>query len=89
MVFEAAPIRVLVRVSSRIGTKKNWIRAGVIAQIVVCGPGAGAATKFVRRLYLNATLLQLEGAGYPFYIEFWAYKWLSDYHLEVWAQQAL
>ncbi|MBE9064147.1 hypothetical protein [cf. Phormidesmis sp. LEGE 11477] len=78
------PSQFLIRVTSRIGESKNWIRAGVLAQVLVGLPGD--PKKDTKRLYLDENFERFDGSGYSYYLEFWPYRWLSDYRLEVWAQ---
>lgn len=85
LLFEA-PSRVLIRVESTIGYENNWIRAGSLAQVLYGLPGD--PKKQVKRLYLDEVFFELDGAGHPYYLEFWALRWLADYYLEIWAQQA-
>lgn len=82
-----SPARVLIRVESMIGTQRNWFRAGSLAQLLYGLPGN--PKKLVKRLYLDEVFLELDGAGHPYYLEFWSLGWLSDYYLEIWAQRTL
>ncbi|MEO0884683.1 MAG: hypothetical protein AAFY54_01965 [Cyanobacteria bacterium J06648_10] len=82
--FFASPARILIRVSSVIGEEQDWLRAGSLAQVLAGLPGD--PKKSVQRLYLDERFLELDGAGYSYYLEFWPVRWLSDYYLEVWAQ---
>lgn len=81
-----SPVRLVVRVSSVIGEERQWLRAGYLAQVLYGLPGDPKRT--VNRLYLDERFFEFDGAGYPFYFEFWPYRWLSDYFLEVWAASA-
>ena len=81
-----SPARLLVRVESMVGTERNWLRAGSLAQIIYGLPGD--PKKKVSRLYLDEGFFEVDGAGFPYYFEFWPYRWISDYYLEVWAQLA-
>ena len=78
------PVSLLVRVYSDIGRRKDWIRAGSLAQVLAGLPGD--PKKAVKRLYLDEAFFTFEGGGYDFYFEFWPKKWITDYRLEVWAQ---
>ena len=78
--------QVLVRVASAIGAENKWLRAGSLAQVLSLEPGD--PKKEVNRLYLDEAFFTLDGAGNPYYLEFWPVRWLSDYYLEVWAQLA-
>ena len=78
-------MKLTVRVSSVIGEEKNWLKAGYLAQVLDGLPGE--PKKEVQQLYLDEGFFELEDAGYPFYLEFWPYRWLTDYFLELWAQQ--
>lgn len=80
-------INLLVSVSSRVGSRKNWIRAGCLAQVLSGVPGD--PKKQVSRLYLDERFLEFQGSGHKFYFEFWPYRWLTDYRLEIWAQMQI
>lgn len=79
------PVRLIVIINSVIGDQNNWIRAGHLAQLLYGVPGN--PKKAVERLYLDEAFFEFDGAGYPFYFEFWAYRWITDYYLELWAEQ--
>lgn len=78
------PARVMLKVESNIGMENNWLSAGVFAQLLYGLPGDPKYR--TERLYLDEAFFVLDGGGYPYYLEFWAVRWLSDYFLEVWAQ---
>jgi hypothetical protein len=80
------PARLVVRVSSMIGTDRGWLRAGSLAQVLAELPGDPKKT--VKRLYLDEGFFEFDGSGVPFYLEFWPYRWISDYYFELWAQLA-
>lgn len=79
-------VSLLVRVSSQIGSRNDWIRAGVLAQ-VLRGLPTGDANSQVRRIYLDDGFFKFDGDGFNFYFEFWPQVWLKDYRLEIWAQR--
>jgi hypothetical protein len=79
-------ITLIVRVSSNIATNRGWIRAGSLAQCLKVSPGD--PKKEVNHLYFDESYFSLDGGGLQFYLEFWPYKWLSDYRLEIWAQRS-
>ena len=83
-IFEE-PARIVVRVESVIGEQRGWIRAGNIAQCLSGLPGD--PKKDVKQLYIDEGFFEFDGSGYPFYLEFWSYRWLSDYYLQIWAQR--
>ena len=80
------PARVLIKVESFVGDQRGWLRAGSLAQVLYGLPGR--PKKQVERLYIDDAFFELDGAGHPYYLEFWALRWLEDYYLEVWAQVA-
>lgn len=81
-----SPANILIRVDSVIGSEKEWVRAGSLAQVLYGLPGD--PKKQVSRLYLDEAFFELDGANFPYYLEFWSYRWIEDYFLEVWAQQS-
>lgn len=83
LMFES-PARVMVHVESTIGNQRGWLRAGMLVQCLF-GP-LGHPKKEVERLYLDEKFIELDGIGYPYFLEFWPYRWLKDYYLEIWAQ---
>ncbi len=78
------PIQILIRVSSRIGARRGWNRAGYLAQIIDLLPGDPKGQ--ISRLYFDDKFLSLNGNGNPFWLEFWAHSWLTDYRIELWAK---
>lgn len=77
--------RIVIRVESTMGAQRGWIRSGNIAQCLYGLPGD--PKKEVKRLYFNERFFEFDGSGYPFYLEFWPYRWVSDYYLQLWAQR--
>lgn len=78
------PGLVVVRVSSTIGKKEGWLRAGKLAQCLQNLPGN--PKKSVNQIFFDDAVFVFDGAGYPYFFEFWPYKWLTDYRLEIWVQ---
>lgn len=83
LIFEV-PARVLIRVESSIAERRGWKRSGVLAQCLFGLPGD--PKKEVERLYFDEKFIEFDGSGYPYYLEFWPYLWVTDYYIEVWAQ---
>jgi hypothetical protein len=82
LLFET-PARVQVRVSSLIGADRGWVRAGSLAQVLYGLDGD--PKKEVSRVFLDEGFYEFDGAGFSYYLEFWPYRWLTDYLFEVWA----
>lgn len=80
-----APIDLVIRVSSLIGARKRWVRAGYMAQLLYKLPGE--PKNHVSRLYLDERFFQFEAIGHSFYFEFWPYVWITDYRIEVWVRR--
>lgn len=83
LIFEV-PGRFLIRIESTVGERRGWKWAGYLAQCLYDLPGD--PKKKVERLFIDEKFIQLDGASYPYYLEFWPVRWLSDYYLELWAQ---
>lgn len=80
------PAILTVRVSSSVGSRNGWLRSGCLAQCLDSLPSD--PKKAVQRLYLDTAVFEFEGFDYPYYFEFWPYRWLTDYRLELWAKLA-
>ncbi len=82
LLFET-PARVQIRISSQVGEDRGWTRAGLLAQVLFGLDGD--PKKDVSKLFIDEGFFVLDGAGFPYYLEFWPYRWLTDYVFEVWA----
>lgn len=83
--FFSGPCVIVARVTSSTGTLNGWIRAGSLAQCLYSLPGK--PKKAVNKLYLDSGVFQFDSLDFPYYLEFWPYRWLSDYQLELWAKE--
>lgn len=85
LIFDG-PAHFLILIESNVAERRNWRWGGYLAQCLYDLPGD--PKKAVERLYIDEKFIKLDGAGYPYYLEFWPVRWLSDYYLEIWAQEA-
>lgn len=81
-----SPGQFFINISSVIADEKGWIRAGVLAHIIATP--SGDAKRTTRRAYIDNLALELSGKEFPYYLEFWPYRWISDYYFEIWAKRS-
>lgn len=81
----SGPIDVIFVMKSDAARRSGWIRAGIFAQVLDVGSIDPVAR--TERAFFGENFYRFESLDQSFFLDFWAYRWISDYQLQIHARQ--
>ncbi|MEL6554195.1 MAG: hypothetical protein AAFQ63_12135 [Cyanobacteria bacterium J06621_11] len=78
-------IDIILKLRSDAAARAGWVRAGVFAQVLDIDSLDPVA--WTVKAYWGENFHRIEGLNQPFFLDFWAYRWVADYELQLFAKE--